>query len=448
MNSQKDTEAKSKILFIVCSLIGVVLFLVPMPINGVNDLVIAFLADSISAVVKPFLPYALAAIFSGGCILAIIHRVHPIKMLNESPLLKESFTFTDAKLFVRVLGTVLFIMVAFNIGPEIITSSATGGTMYSLMITLTVWHFLSFYLFSFLMDFGAMDFVGTLIKKIMRPLFTLPGNSAIDCMASWVGNGPFGVIITKLQYKEGYYTKRESAVVASCFSIVSISFCLIVAKTLNIVNDFVPYYLSITVTTLLCSIILPRIWPLNKIADTYNPDAPVRYDFPEKGSLWKQAITCGAQKAGEADFKHIMQRSSQTAIDFFLTVFPVMMASGTVLLIISEYTPVVSILSAPIKGLLELLMVPEAEKAAPAILIGFVDMFLPAVVGSTIESEFTRFIIGSVSIGQLIYMTETGAIILKNRDIFDLPLWKLAVLFIFRSVIALPVALITAFIIF
>lgn len=45
-------------------------------------------------------------------------------------------------------------------------------------------------------------------------------------------------------------------------------------------------------------------------------------------------------------------------------------------------------------------------------------------------------------------MTETGAIILKNRDIFDLPLWKLAVLFIFRSVIALPVALITAFIIF
>lgn len=143
-----------------------------------------------------------------------------------------------------------------------------------------------------------------------------------------------------------------------------------------------------------------------------------------------------------------MQRSSQTAIDFFLTVFPVMMASGTVLLIISEYTPVVSILSAPIKGLLELLMVPEAEKAAPAMLIGFVDMFLPAVVGSTIESEFTRFIIGSVSIGQLIYMTETGAIILKNRDIFDLPLWKLAVLFIFRSVIALPVALITAFIIF
>ena len=143
-----------------------------------------------------------------------------------------------------------------------------------------------------------------------------------------------------------------------------------------------------------------------------------------------------------------MQRSSQTAIDFFLTVFPVMMASGTVLLIISEYTPVVSILSAPIKGLLELLTVPEAEKAAPAMLIGFVDMFLPAVVGSTIESEFTRFIIGSVSIGQLIYMTETGAIILKNRDIFDLPLWKLAVIFIFRSVIALPVALITAFIIF
>lgn len=448
MDNQKEIETKSKLLFIVCSLIGVLLFLIPVPINGGNDLLIAFLADSISAVVKPFLPYILSAVFIIGCVFAIIHRFRPIKLLSESPLLKESFTFTDIKLLTRVLGTVLFVMTAFKIGPEMIIGAATGGTMYDLMIKLTVWHFLSFYLFSFLMDFGAMDFVGTLIKKIMRPLFTLPGNSAIDCMASWVGNGPFGVIITKLQYKEGYYTKRESAVVASCFSIVSISFCLIVAKTLNIVEDFVPYYISITVTTLLCAIIHPRIWPLNKIADTYNPDAPRRYDNEEKGSLLRQAVNCGAQKAKEADFKHILQRSNQTAIDFFLTVFPVMMAYGTVLLIISEYTPIVSILSAPVRWIFELCAIPEAEAAAPAMLIGFVDMFLPAVVGSTIESEFTRFIIGSVSIGQLIYMTETGAIILKNRDIFDLPFWKLAVLFLLRTVIAFPVALITAHIIF
>lgn len=447
MKNEK-TYTKSVSLFIICSLVGIVLFLVPVKINGSSDLLIAVIANGITSIIEPALPYVLSAIFVAGTLLAVVHWFWPIKMFNTSPLFKESFELTPLKLAIRVLGTIFFVMCAFQIGPEFVTSSATGGTLYSLMLSLTAWHVVSFYLFSFLMDFGAMDFVGTLIKNIMRPVFTLPGNSAIDCMASWVGNGPFGVIVTKMQYQEGYYTKRESAVVASCFSIVSISFCTIVAKTLGIIDKFGPYYLSISITTILCALILPRMWPLKQIPDVYNPNAPRRYDTTEKGHLFKQAVKCGADKAGEANFKHIIKRSNQTAFDFLITVFPTMMAYGTLLLIVSEYTPVVQMISLPVKWVLTLLQVPEAAAAAPAMLIGFIDMYLPAVAGSNITSQMTRFIIGSVSIGQLIYMTETGSIILKNRQIFELPLWKLIVIFLMRTVIALAVAVVMAWIIF
>ena len=64
-----------------------------------------------------------------------------------------------------------------------------AGLILHFCDSLAVWHLMSFYLFSLLMDFGSMDFIGTLIQRIMRPLFTLPGCAAIDCMASWVGNG-------------------------------------------------------------------------------------------------------------------------------------------------------------------------------------------------------------------------------------------------------------------
>ncbi len=238
MNEKNTVYIKNVSLFVGCSLIGIILFLIPVKINGNSDLLIAVIANGITSVIGPVLPYALSAIFAAGTILAIIHWFRPVKILNANPMLKESYELTPLKLVIRILGTVFFIMCTFQIGPEFITSDATGGTLYSLMLTLAAWHIVSFYLFSFLMDFGAMDFVGTLIKNVMRPVFTLPGNSAIDCMASWVGNGPFGVIVTKMQYQEGYYTKRESAVVASCFSIVSISFCTIVARTLGIIDKF------------------------------------------------------------------------------------------------------------------------------------------------------------------------------------------------------------------
>ena len=419
-----------------------------MEIGGSKTLLIAAIADSITAVISPVLPYFLSIVFSLATLLAVIHYFKPIRFLEETPILKASFSsLTPLKLIIRIIGTVCFIL-CFVGGPEWITSGATGGTMYGLILSLFAWHVISFYLFSFLMDFGAMDFVGTLITKIMRPIFTLPGNSAIDCMASWVGNGPFGVIITKMQYEEGYYTQREAAVVASMFSIVSISFCTVVAKTLNILEHFGPYYLSLSISTIICAVLLPRIWPLRKMKDTYCPGAPDRSDEKSDEHLFAKAVRRASEKAGEAKLSHLIRRSNETAVDFILTVFPTMMAYGTILLIISEYTPVVGWISYPFKWLFTVLSIPEASKAAPAMLVGFVDMFLPAVTGAGITSAMTRFIIASVSISQLIYMTETGAVILKNKDVFDLSIGKLIILFLMRTAISIPVAVITARIIF
>lgn len=42
-------------------------------------------------------------------------------------------------------------------------------------------------------------------------------------------------------------------------------------------------------------------------------------------------------------------------------------------------------------------------------------MFLPAILGSGIESEMTRFVIGTLSVTQLIYMSEVGALLLEYK---------------------------------
>ncbi|MEQ8515862.1 MAG: hypothetical protein RIC38_09690 [Chromatocurvus sp.] len=91
---------------------------------------------------------------------------------------------------------------------------------------------------------------------------------------------------------------------------------------------------------------------------------------------------------------------------------------------------------------LEWMGVPEARAAAPATLVGFADMFLPAVLASGIDSERTRFVIASLSLTQLVYMSEIGALLLKSR--IPISLWELAVIFLLRTAITLPIAVVMA----
>jgi nucleoside recognition membrane protein YjiH len=68
--------------------------------------------------------------------------------------------------------------------------------------------------------------------------------------------------------------------------------------------------------------------------------------------------------------------------------------------------------------------------------VGFADMILPAVLGSNIESEFTRFIIAGISVTQVIYMSEIGALILRSK--INTTIWHLAGIFLVRTVLAIP----------
>ena len=65
-------------------------------------------------------------------------------------------------------------------------------------------------------------------------------------------------------------------------------------------------------------------------------------------------------------------------------------------------------------------------------------MFLPALIGASIESELTRFVVATVSVCQLVYMSEVGAIVVKSK--IPLGFLNMAMIFLLRTAIALPLA--------
>lgn len=122
---------------------------------------------------------------------------------------------------------------------------------------------------------------------------------------------------------------------------------------------------------------------------------------------------------------------------------PVIMALATIALILAEYTPVFDILSYPFVPLLNLLQIPEAAAVAPTFLIGFPDQLMAAVVGgATVTSEYSRIVIAIVSLNQLIYMSETGALLMKSS--LSINFKQLVIIFLERTIITLPFAMIAA----
>lgn len=367
--------------------------------------------------------------------------------LKNDTLAAKLFSMTIGWYVTRVIGAILAFLTLFKIGPEIIYSGDTGGTvLVGLLPTLIGVFLFAGMLLPLLMNFGLLEFVGTLMTKIMRPLFTLPGRSAVDSMASWLGDGSVGIMMTNRQYEEGHYTKREGIVVATTFSTVSITFSLVVLAQVKLEHLFLPFYLTVCASGLAAALITPRIPPLSLFDDTFidgrkreRDEEVIPKGYTLFGWAWHQALE-RADKASSP--KQLFRQGIHNVADLWVGVLPVIMAVGTIALVVATTTPIFGWMGKPFIPLLKILQVPEAVAASKTLILGFADMFVPSILASSITADMTRFIIAAVSVTQLIYLSEVGALILGGK--LPVNIWQLFAIFLIRTLVTLPVICIMA----
>ncbi|WP_105254527.1 YjiH family protein [Pseudoalteromonas sp. T1lg75] len=441
--SQPRTMANTLLTFLIPSLIGVFLFMVPIPWDGQIKISVAILADMLRQALAPIASTLLLVIISMTGLLSLLMTLIQPRSLFEKPMIRHLFLVTPTWLVVRLVGMVFVVMTYFQLGPKAIYSDATGAFVLTELLPLLLTVFiLAGFLLPLLLNFGLLELVGTLFTKIMKPLFGVPGRSAVNCAASWLGDGSVGILMTARQYEEKHYTQKEAAIIGTTFSAVSITFCFVVIGQVRLEHLFAPFYLTVCLAGVVCALILPRIPPLSLKKNIY-VDGTSQCDdneaVPQNKSLWRQSLDMALDKARHAKgVKGTVEEGLHNALDMVFAVLPVVMAVGTFALIVSEYTPVFQWLGKPFIPYLELLGVPEAVKASETIVVGFADMFIPSILAaSNIDSEVTRFIIAAMSVTQLIYMSEVGALLLGSK--IPVNILELFAIFILRTLISLPV---------
>jgi len=436
--------------FLIPSLIGILLFIVPINMGDGITVPIAFLSNQIYGLIGDWIPTMVLIIMVISVVGSLVATLLKPKLVLENKMLNTLFNVSKFWVMARLLGTIFAAMTIYQFGTEMVYSENTGGLLlYDLIPILFTTFFLAGMLLPLLLNFGLLEFVGALFMKIMRPVFTLPGRSSLDCLASWVGDGTIGVLLTSKQYEEGYYTKREAAVIATTFSVVSITFSIVILQYLDLEAHFIPYYGTIILAGLVAAVIMPRIRPLSKKTDTGYEKAELKEEenIPAGVSQVQWGLNKAVTKAkNNESFSSTFKEGFQNVLDMWVGVLPIVMAIGTVALVIAEFTPFFTILGKPFEPILTLMQIPEAAEAAPTMVIGFADMLLPAILGSGIESELTRFMIACVSVTQLVYLSEMGGLLLGSK--VPVSFKDLVLIFIFRTLITLPIVVIIAHILF
>ena len=438
----KPVEKKYIWKFVLASLIGAFLFLVPIP-NGTTftipiGIVINWVSGLLTLETISLEEVAVLAFITFSTIVTIINMIFKPDFIQKREPLKKLFTPAPLYFVSRIIGLVVVYMVYFGFGPEMIRSGATGGSMLGVSATLVSVVLCIAFLMPLLTDFGIMEFVGVLIRKVVRPLFTVPGRSAIDLMTSWLGTSNAAAILTTRQYETGFYSAREAATISMNFSFVSIPFCYVIAKLIGVDEKFTIFYIINLICGIILAMIIPRIPPLRNIPDTYDEIAgkQINEEVPEGVGKMKWALNLAGHRAESATGKGVLKSGLHVYSSMFFDLIPIVMAWGTIVLILVEYTPIFDIIATPFGWYMDLLGIEGANEIAPTALVGFADMYIPPLMLADFPIERTRFIMGAASLLQIIYMTEVGLIVIKSR--VPVNVGHLFAVFIERTILAIP----------
>ena len=431
--------------FVVAFAIGLFFFLIPVPWEGQVtvpfDIAVSFVTDNFPTAAGV---YALLLILGGGVLTTVSElRGRDIVSVDEETadrLALDYWETTPAFWALRVAGAVLAPIMFFEVGPGWLHTPAVGGLVWgTLVISVAVIIPIGAIFVNLFVELGGLEFVGTMARPVMRPLFHVPGRAALDSVASWVGSYSVGLYVTRNVFDRGEYSKRDVYVISTCFATVSIGFVGVVAATLNLLDLFPVIFLAYLVCIAVTAAILVRVPPLSRVPEEYvaepNPEEVVRGSLTD---YLRFALSEAVRKADEGgSMVGAGVRGFIDGLKLAMLILGTILAVGLAALLVAEYTDVFQIVAQPLVPVVAALGIPNAETVAPATIIGITEMYIPALLVTETALE-ARFFVAVLSISQLIFFSSVGPMMMDMFNDIPIRFRDLVALFVMRTIILVP----------
>ena len=426
----RRTSAKSASMwkFFVYSLIGVFAFFVPISMGGESSILLDHLVTLLEENAAPALPYYALAVIVAGAVYPFVSGTWRRSSVNV--------VFSALK----VLGMVVGFMLVFDVGPAWLFKPDMGPFLFdSLVVPVALLVPIGAVFLALLVGYGLLEYVGVLVQPVMRPVWRTPGRSAIDAVASFVGSYSLALLITNRVYREGKYSTREAAIIATGFSTVSATFMIVVASTLDLMGSWNAYFWVTLVVTFLVTAVTVRIWPLSRVGDGYFPGATPHPEPDAAGRRLTQAWEDARHTVAEAPtLARNVATNFRDGLLMAMAILPSILSIGLIGLVLATYTSVFDVLGYIFYPVTWLLQIGEPLLVAKASALGVAEMFLPALL-VTESSVAVKFIVAVVSVSQIIFFSAMVPCVMAT----DIPISIPQMLVIWAERVVLTLVLVT-----
>ncbi|KOP71315.1 histidine transporter [Bacillus sp. FJAT-21945] len=410
--------------FFIYSFIGAFMFFVPVTISGKNSIMLDHIVSFIQTNASSAMPYYALVVIAAGAVYPFL-----------SGKWKKSAVDVVFSIF-KAIGLIVGLMLVFNIGPAWLFDPDMGPFLFNkLVIPVGLLVPIGAIFLALLVGYGLLEYVGILMKPIMRPVWKTPGRSAIDAVASFVGSYSLGLLITNRIYKEGKYTAKEAAIIATGFSTVSATFMVVVAKTLGLMDIWNTYFWITLIVTFLVTAVTVRIWPLSKIKDEYYEGSTPQREIKVKGNLlasaWKEAQETVADAPRLIDNIWV---NIKDGLLMAMAILPSILSIGLLGLVLAEFTPIFDWLGYIFYPFTWALQLPDPMLVAKASSLGIAEMFLPAML-VTESVLVVKFVIAVVSVSSIIFFSAVVPCIVSTEIPLTIP--QLVVIWVQRVILTL-----------
>ena len=430
-------NGRNLLKFLIFSGIGIWAFFIPMSIGGNSGVPMVLLINAVKALLGPtvmnWLVLLVCAVLSVTFTLSRIQKEGPLKKFHA----KDGW----GTGILSYLSLVFAGMVIFGVGPGQILDAEVGGQAISLagstLFTVTI----AGWLVTFLIEFGILEFIGTLMEPIMRKVFKLPGQSAVTAVSAFVAAPAVGVFMTNRLYNDNVYTEKEACCVATNFSVVSLGFFALLVSITDTVYMYGKVVLTSLIVVFILAAIVIRIPPLSRKKDRYcngvDQTPEMRKSARYSRETGKKAVAAATTKASKTS-DSVFATAVPDVLSFAVKIVSFVQAIAVIALFISTYTPFFKWIGMPMVPYLELMQLPDAQAIAPATLVGIAEIALPVmtIAGQAIAPMSIFFVI-VLSTVQIIFFTESANAMMQ-ADI-GLKFGELVLIFLIRTIIAIPI---------
>ncbi|WP_313812898.1 YjiH family protein [Glutamicibacter sp.] len=428
VETREPTKPWDVLRFITYSGIGILVFFLPVTINGKSTILLDHIVSWVRDTAGAAVPYYILALLAAGTILPFANggwRKSGMRMFFA---------------FANILGLLVGIGLTFGIGPQWLMDKDMGPFLLnSLVVPVGLIVPIGAIFLAMLVSYGLMEFIGVFCQPIMKPLWRTPGRSAVDAVASFVGSYSLGLLLTDRMYRSGRYTGREAAIIATGFSTVSASFMVIVAKALDLMPYWSTYFWLALVVTFTVTAISVRIPPLSLISDeTYLgiehvPEEKVTGNRFAKAFNEAMAALHRAPGLGRNIGENVLD-----GLKMAMAILPSILSIGLLGLVLARFTPVFTWLGYLFAPFAWVVGLDDPLLAGKASATGIAEMFLPATLVAGHESLELRMVIAIVCVSAIIFFSALVPCILATS--IPVKLWQMVVIWFERVALTILIA--------